>query len=247
MNTFPRSGTISKSKILTLDIETKPALVYAWKGFKENIGVDQIVESPGILCVGAKWVDGEEYMFTEWGHGTKDMLRRTAKLIEESDMVIGVNQNRFDLPWLNGEFARYNIPAPPQPTSLDLQQFWRKKMRFFSNRLAYVGPHLVGSSKLEHEGFMLWRRVMDGDAEAQKKMEDYCIQDVRLTEELYFKLREFIPNHPYLADTKRDSCPNCGSEHVHISKYRRTKTMRIQQLHCQDCGSYYDGKKERMI
>ena len=27
------------AKMLVLDIETKPALVYAWKGFKENIDV----------------------------------------------------------------------------------------------------------------------------------------------------------------------------------------------------------------
>ena len=46
------------AKILVLDIETRPALVYAWKGFKENIGVDQIVEPDGILCVGAKWAAG---------------------------------------------------------------------------------------------------------------------------------------------------------------------------------------------
>lgn len=234
------------AKILILDIETKPALVYAWKGFKENIGVDQIVESPGILCVGAKWIDGDEFMFSEWELGTKEMLRLTARLIEESDAIVGVNHERFDLPWLMGEFARYNVPAPPKPTLIDLQKYWRRGMRFFSNRLAYVGPLLVGEAKVEHEGFMLWRRVMDGDKAAQKRMLDYCRQDVLLTEKLYLKLREFLPTHPYMADTKRDDCPVCGSDHVHIKKYRRTKTMRIQQLHCQDCGAYFDGKKEKM-
>jgi DNA polymerase elongation subunit (family B) len=234
------------AKLLVLDIETRPALVYAWKGFKENIGVDQIVEPDGILCVGAKWVGGESYMFTDWEHGHVDMLRRTAKLIEESDAVIGVNHERFDIPWLMAEFARYNVPAPPKPTNIDLQKYWRRGMRFFSNKLAYVGPLLVGERKMDHEGFMLWRKVMEGDKEARQRMVDYCAQDVQLTEDLYIKLRQYLPNHPYLANTKKDDCPNCGSNHVHISKYRRTKTMRIQQLHCQSCGSYFDGKREKM-
>jgi len=242
-----QSSINEDAKLLVLDIETRPALVYAWKGFKENIGVDQIVESDGVLCVGAKWIDGEEYMLTEWEHGTKDMLRRTAKLIEESDAIIGVNHARFDLPWLNGEFARYNVPAPPKPTMIDLQQYWKRGMRFFSNKLAYVGPLLVGEAKQEHEGFMLWRRVMDGDKDAQKRMEDYCRQDVNLTERLYHKIKPFMPTHPYLGKTKNGNCPVCGSDHVHVSKYRRTKTMRIQQLHCQDCGSYFDGKREKMV
>lgn len=235
------------SKILVLDIETKPTLAFVWKGFKENIGVDQVVEHAGILCVGAKWIDGEELFFSEWEHGTIEMLRQTAKLIEESDAIVGINHERFDLPWLMGEFARYNIPAPPRPTLIDLQKYWRRGMRFFSNKLAYVGPLLTGEKKVEHEGFMLWRRVMEGDADAMNRMEDYCRGDVKLTEMLYHKLREFLPNHPYMGDTKRDDCPVCGSSHVHISKYRRTKTMRIQQLHCQDCGSYFDGKKEKMV
>lgn len=235
------------SKILCLDIETRPALVYAWKGFKENIGVDQIVEPDGVLCVGAKWVGGEEVFLSEWEHGRKEMLRQTAKLIQDSDAIVGVNHVRFDIPWLMGEFARESIPNPANPTTIDLQQFWKRRMRFFSNKLAYVGPLLVGSAKEEHEGFMLWRRVMDGDKDAQKRMETYCRKDVQLTEELYFKLRPFLHNHPYLGNTKKNACPNCGEKHrIHISKYRRTKTMRIQQLHCQTCGSYYDGKREKM-
>lgn len=237
---------MSNKKLLILDIETKPALVYTWSGYKTNIGVDQIVEHDAVMCVGAKWAEGKEHFFSEWKDGRKEMLRQTAKLMEESDAIIGVNHNKFDIPWLNGEFASENIPNPPKPTLIDLQQYWRRHMRFFSNRLAYVGPKLVGSKKEEHEGFMLWRKVMEGDKDAQKRMESYCMQDVRLTEELYFKLRPFLPNHPYLGDTKRDNCPNCGSDHVHISKNRRTKAFLIQQLHCQACGSYFDGKKTKM-
>lgn len=236
------------AKILVLDIETRPALVYAWKGFKENIGVDQIVEPDGVLCVGAKWAGTDEsFMFTEWEHGMEGMLRSVAYLMQEADTIVGVNHERFDIPWLIAQFAQYNIPAIEKATLIDLQKFWRRNMRFFSNKLAYVGPLLVGEGKVEHEGFMLWRRVLEGDNDARERMKKYCEGDVDLTEKLYFKLRPFLPNHPYLSNTKNGHCPSCSSDHVHISKYRRTKTMRIQQLHCQNCGSYFDGKKEKMI
>ena len=237
-------------KLLFLDIETKPATAYVWKGFKENIGVDQIIDPGGILCVGAKWQNTDDVIFlSEWEDGQEQMLMQTQKLIEESDAIIGVNHERFDLPWLWGEFARHNIPAPPKPTLIDLQKYWRRGMRFFSNKLAFVGPHLVGSAKEEHEGFMLWRKVMEGDKDARKRMQSYCEQDVRLNEELYIKIKQYMPIHPYLGSTIKEEreCPDCGSNHVHMSKNRRTKVYLIQQLHCQDCGRYFDGKRKKMV
>lgn len=236
-----------EARVLTLDIETKPAIVYQWSAFQKYTSPEMIIEPDGVLCVGAKWAGEDEPIFySEWEHGTVEMLRETAKLIHDSDAIVGVNHEKFDLPWLMGEFARFNVPAPPKPTLIDLQKYWKRHMRFFSNKLAYVGPILTGKGKVEHEGFELWPKVMNGDKEAQAKMKEYCIGDVTLTEDLYFKLREFLPNHPFMSNTKHANCPACDSPHVHVSKYRRTRTMRIQQLHCQNCGHYFDGTRQRM-
>jgi hypothetical protein len=111
------------------------------------------------------------------------------------------------------------------------------------NRLAFIGPLLKAGFKTKHEGFELWTGVMNGSPLARLKMEKYNRQDVVLTEKVYLKIKPFIRNHPHLGKAKRE-CGACGSNKVWLSKYRRTKYFKIEQLHCQDCGAYQDGKKE---
>jgi hypothetical protein len=112
--------------------------------------------------------------------------------------------------------------------------------------LAFVGPLLQVGAKVKHAGFELWAKVDRGDPVAQRKMERYCKQDVRLLERVYRKIRPFVTNHPHMGHTPHKACGACGSHHVHVSKWRRTRTMRIQQLHCQSCGSYFDGIRQKV-
>jgi len=42
-------------KILEIDIETAPSLVYTWGLFNQNIGVNQIVKPGYMLCWAAKF------------------------------------------------------------------------------------------------------------------------------------------------------------------------------------------------
>ena len=88
---------------------------------------------------------------------------------------------------------------------------------------------------------------MEGDEPAQKRMARYCKQDVKLLEKLYLKIRPFIRNHPHMGEVKGHECGACGSRHLQSRGYRRTKTMRIQRLQCQKCGSWSDGKREKVI
>lgn len=234
-------------KILTIDIETKPSLSYHWRMFKENISIDQVKEPAGILCFSAKWF-GQSAMFTfsEWEHGEKEMLAQAHALLTEADAVITKNGDKFDIPWLMSEFLKHDMPPPPPLTSIDLEKTLRHKFRFQSNKLDYVTQYLEIGKKLEHEGFRLWRKVMDGDEVARRKMLRYCARDVRITERLYKRMRPYITNHPHMGFTPKTACGSCGSDHVHVSKYRRTKAFRIQQMHCQSCGSYFDGARQKV-
>ena len=234
------------ARILVLDIETKPTTAYVWRMWDENIAPDQIIDNGGTICVGAKWL-GErgEFFYSDWDHGHEAMLHAVHALISEADAVITYNGDRFDLPKLMGEFLLVGLMPPPPITSIDVLKVV-KKLGFAMNRLAYIGPLLQMGSKIKHEGFMLWRLVMAGDVKAQARMKKYCMQDVLLLEKVYAKVRPFIRNHPHLGTTKSVACGACGSSHVQSRGYRRTKAFRIQRIQCQSCGSWADGRREKI-
>lgn len=239
--------TSTKPKILVLDIETAPAELYGWGMYNQNFGVSQIKKPPYILCVGAQWLGQPNVqMYTRWDMGEEAMLRKVQELITEADALVGKNSERFDLPWLKGEFVRLGIPNPPPTTHIDLEKTCRKEFRFLSGKLEFIAPFLGVGDKMDTGGFELWAEVMKNNPVAQRKMVRYCARDVRITGKLYKKIRSFIPNHPHMGFTPKRECGCCGSSKVHVSKWRRTKAMRIQQLHCQSCGSYFDGIKQKV-
>lgn len=238
---------MQNGKILVIDIETEPALSYHWGMFRQNIAPVQVKKDPAILCFAAKWFGQSEiFDYSVWNDGRIEMLTKARELLSEADAVVTKNGDSFDLAWFNTEWAKYDIPALPKLTSIDLEKTIRYKFRFLSNKLEYVAPYLGVGKKVKHEGFELWIKVMNGDEVAQRKMLRYCRGDVRVTDGLYRKIRPFITNHPHMGNIPGRYCGACGSSHVHVSKYRRTKTMRIQQLHCQNCGSYFDGTREKV-
>jgi RNase_H superfamily len=233
------------NKILVLDIETRPAVAYVWRTFKENIGYEQVLEPGGMICFAAKFVDDPEvHFYSEWTHGHAEMVRKAHELISEADAVVTYNGDKFDLPKLQGEFLLDGLAPPPPVTSIDVIKHIRK-MGFLLNRLAFIGPLLRVGQKVKHEGFELWANVLKGDEKAQKKMEKYNIQDVVLLEKLYKKILPYIKNHPHLGKEAR-GCGACGSNKVQSRGHRRTKYFRIQRLQCTSCGSWQDGTREKV-
>ncbi len=238
------------ANILTIDIETMAGKGYIWKLWDENISMAQLIEPPGrMICFGAQWLgERKVQFFSEWDDGHDGMIDAVHDLLSQADAVVTFNGDKFDLPKINGEFLMRNLsPAPPIP-SIDLYKTV-KKMGLPTARLAYVGPLLKVGEKMKNEGFPLWRAVDEGDPKAMKRMEKYCVQDVRMTTELYKYIRPYIRNHPHVAnigEDKQGGCPTCGSDNLQKRGFRRTRLYRIQRLQCQDCGSWTHGAQERI-
>lgn len=88
-------------KILTVDIETRPALSYHWGMFKQNISPKQNVHAGGILMVSMQWVGSPIVeTVTDWEHGQEEMLRVVHQRLMEADAVVSKNGIRFDIPIL---------------------------------------------------------------------------------------------------------------------------------------------------
>ena len=237
----------SKPKILILDIETKPAMSYHWRMFKENISVDQLIEPSSILCVGMQWF-GETKVETvaAWELGEIGMLKAVHERIMEADAVVGKNSIKFDLPHLRTWFLYHGLDPLPALTHIDLEKVARYQFRFQSNRLEFIAPFLGVGKKMKNEGFMLWRKVIEGDEAARKRMLRYCAQDVRVTSRLYKKMRGWIPDHPAMRAVGSTACPTCHSHKTQSRGWRYTKCFRIQRHQCTDCRGWFSGKREKV-
>lgn len=233
------------NKLLYLDIEWAPATAYVWKMWDENISPDQLIDAGGLLCFCAHWHGSKEYLlFSEWEDGQEGMAKAALALLSEADAVVTYNGDKYDLPKLRGSLILAGLTPPPPPTSIDLIKVV-KRFGFVMNRLAYIGPLLKAGGKMKHEGFSLWRSVLEGDPKAQKRMGKYCIQDVKLLVTLYERIFPFIDNHPHLGDNK-GACGACGSNHVQMRGFRRTKFFKVRRLQCQDCGAWSTGTRQKV-
>lgn len=239
-------ATTEKPKLLYFDVEWSPTLAYTFVAWDANISPQQVVEDGGLLCVCWKLDSGPYEFRSAWEDGKEKMISDLAAAIAEADAVISYNGDKFDLPKVQGELLRLGLPPLPPVTSIDLIKSV-KKLGYFRNALGYVAPFLGLGKKLKHEGFNLWREVLEGDAQAQKKMKRYNIQDVRLLVNMYKKLRPFVKNHPHLGFTKPEACPTCGGTHVQKRGVTRTRSFITQRLNCQTCGSWFSGKRSKAV
>jgi hypothetical protein len=236
-----------KPRILVLDIETAPAELWGWGMFNQNFGVEQVKAHPYILCVGYQWLgEGKPECLTLWDNGAQGMLHAVRDLLQAADVVVGKNSERFDYPWLNTEFLLHKVPPHRPVTHIDLQKTFKAQFRFLSNKLEYALQYLGMGGKVEHEGFKLWKKVMEGDPVARRKMVRYCKGDVRKTGSLYLRMRPWIKNHPAMRSLGTEACPKCLSRNTKKDGIRRTACFHIQQHQCNDCGGYFSGKKTKV-
>lgn len=233
------------SKILVIDVEWAPATAYVWQMWDQNISPDQLIDEGGLLCFAAHWIGSKKFEFySRWDDGDEAMAKAAYNLLEEADAVVTYNGDRYDLPKLRGHLLLNGQLDTPPPTSIDLLKVV-KKFGFVMNKLAYIAPLLKVGSKIKHEGFNLWKSVLNGDPKAQSRMMKYCIQDVRVTAKLYERVKPFIKDHPHMGEDK-GLCGTCGSDHMQRRGYRRTKMFKIERLQCVSCGSWSTGKRVKV-
>lgn len=235
-------------RILFLDIETRPIVAEVWSLYNvDRIGLNQVREFGGTICVGAKWQNERKVrFFSDWQHGHKGMLEAVYELWHEADAICGYNSDRFDLKKLRGEFAKEDM-APPKPiASIDVFKTVKREFGFDSNKLDHVASLFGVGRKLQHEGHALWTKVMQGDEKARRTMQRYCCQDVRLLEDVYRKLLPWISTHPYLGKSSGYSCNRCGSKDLIGRGEKRTRHFRVQSLQCKNCGGWRQGLRKKV-
>lgn len=239
---------MSKPRILVFDIETAPNLAHVWRFFKEHVSADQLLKDGYILSYAAKWLGSDEVFYEETRtENDKPLVRKLAKLLEEADIVIGHNGDRFDLGWVKFRAAIHGIQPWSPVKIVDTFKIARKEFYSPSYRLEYLARIFKCTPKLSHKkfpGHKLWVGcVVDKDEEAWAEMKEYNIQDVLTLEELYYKMRPYMTQHPNMGvyiESDKPVCSRCGSENMAKDGFHYTNTGKYQQYRCKDkgCGGW---------
>ena len=218
-------------KILVIDIETAPASGYIWKLFDVNISLSQLIDTSKVICFAAKWVGDKKVIFHSNQEDThKKMIKKAWDLFNEADAVIGYNSKNFDCKILNKEFILSGFPPPAPYKHIDLLQTMKNKFKFMSNKLDHVSQELGIGKKTSHQGFELWQACMNNDSKAWKLMKKYNINDVKLTEELYDKVKGWLKTtFNFNEHSESMVCPNCGSHNVTKNGTYKSPTRAYQK------------------
>ncbi len=234
-------------RILILDLEMAPMRAYVWRRWKENVNLEQTISDNFILCWSAKWLYSDS-IFSDFlmpaEIAAEDDSRITYSmwnLINIADIVIAYNGRKADIPWLNSAFLKAGL-TPPKPFFLvDPCEVVKKNFGFTSNKMDAIAGYLGIEHKLE-TSFDLWRRCMEGSEKAMSYMVDYNRMDVKILEEIYIKMRPWIPRHPNIANIMdKDICPICGGDHYEelVGQYYFTTTNKYRLYRCSHCGGIF--------
>lgn len=252
------------SKILLLDIETSPVSAYVWQSsvHKAYVSNEQIIEDTQILSYGAKWLGKKKLYYDDLSGrlktGEKAMLKGLWALLNEADTIVAHNGQAFDIPTILARFAAFDINPPSPSYHVDTCLEARKNLKFTSNKLEFLGralncPVKKGLHK-NFPGMSLWKECLKDNPKAWAEMKAYNIDDVRVLEWVYLKLRPWMKNHPNVAWLAgKNGCPTCGEYRLQRRGTTRTKTMEYARYCCTACGSWTkdtvsekhdDGKKK---
>ena len=231
-------------RILILDIETAPMLSYHWGLWKQNIGKSMRIEGDRtyMMCWSAKWL-GEEGVFYAETRNEDDsfITQQLLDLLDEADVVVTHNGDKFDLKKIN-TFAIINDLPPPSPyRSIDTLKYARKKFSFERNNLDYLADILGCSPKGDHgkfHGFDLWNECIKGNDEAWEEMKKYNIQDIITLEEVYLKLRSWVKG-VHLSVGKDLKCPTCSSDDIVRDGLAYTNASVFKRYRCNRCNSWH--------
>lgn len=245
---------IKKPRIVSFDIEVSPALGFFYPPTWET-GILKIEDRQRLMSF-AWQVVGEKklhsmclYDTDSYDFDPKDDELLTVelhKVMAEADILLGQNSDNFDIKMANYFFIMNGLEPIAPTKSIDTKKIAKRYFRFANNTLDNLGEELGigGKTKVKHSD--IWQDCfLKGDAKMWRMMRKYNENDVRITTEIYLKMRAFMHQHPSLSRISGEwySCPRCGSHSFRLKAYRTTNTARYHQYQCNECFGFFTDRK----
>lgn len=242
-------------RILCYDIETslQPVAVFQLAG-NDWIQPENILAERHLISVCWRW-QGEKKMhsvsllddpkrFSKDPHDDKFVAETFHKVLQEADVLVGHNSDKFDLRYLKTRMLVHGL-APLAPiASLDTYKVAKRHFMLNSNKLDYIAKLLKIGAKMETPKG-LWLDVMRGDAKAIKTMVEYNKHDVVVLEKVFKKLQPYMENHVNRELFGGVGCPRCGSSKVQSRGFHRAISRVYRRWQCQapNCMGWFKSTK----
>ncbi len=242
----------SVPKILILDIETSPLLVFVYQKqvWRANIQHDKVVSDWFILTFSCKWL-GDDTVISDKLTSTEAineddsrLVRKLWYILSDADIVIAHNGDNFDIPNINSRFVLNGLGPTTYYKQIDTLKVAQKQFGFTHSNLDALAKVFDIPAKIETT-FELWKRCISGDSSALEEMELYNRHDVEILEQVYLRLRPWIKSHANLSlytNSMEIECPHCGGKKLELipDKYYYTHTGKWNEyssLYHQSSGS----------
>ena len=180
------------AKVLIYDIETSPNIGWFWRsGYKQNVGPHQIIKERAVICVSYQWLGDNQVYNLTWDDKQDDrfLIEQFVEVLNESDLIVAHNGDRFDLKWLKTRALFHRIPMLPKYNQFDTLKVAKSKLYLNSNRLDYIAKFLGYEGKINTTPDLWDKVVMKNDRKALNEMLDYCDEDVRQLTKVYNELK----------------------------------------------------------
>lgn len=236
-----------EARVLIYDIETSPNIGWFWRaGYKLNISPDNIIKERAIICVSYKWLGEDQVFNLTWDKNQNDkfLIEQFVEVLNEADLIVAHNGDRFDLKWLKTRALFHRIPMLPNYKQFDTLKVAKSKLLLNSNRLDYIAKFLGYEGK-NHTSIDLWLDIIYKKSKvAMNTMLEYCDEDVRQLEKVYKELRYLdnprLHEGVMIGKTKQTS-PITGS--VNIKHIKSVTTNRGTKKHImidKDTNRYFE-------
>lgn len=257
---FARLRPKAGPAILHVDIETFPIQAYVWSLWKQNIGLNQIVQDWSMMSFCAEWDHRPEQFYIDSRNRKRPRDERHQlcalwTLLDAADFVVARNGKKFDIRKIKAKFVEHGLKPFSPVKIIDPMLLNREEFAFTSQKLEYTSgllvPELRKSKHSNFPGFELWRACLEHDPLAWQECEDYNRQDVSAMKAEYHLVKGWYSKHPNLAVYYDPSavelvhrCGNCGSEDLKkLRRPARTSVGVYEQFVCLECGHHSRGRK----